>query len=176
MQKTKVWDPVVRLFHWSLVVLFTANAFLTEGDHTLHHWIGYIIAGLIGLRLVWGIVGARHARFTDFPPSWSGATEQLTDIATGRRRIHTGHTPLGALMIYNLLLTLSVICVSGWLMTTNTYWGVEWPEEIHEAAVVWAEISVVVHVAAVVFETVRTGVNLPRAMVTGYKDLPPQQR
>jgi cytochrome b len=58
-------------------------------------------------------------------------------------------------------------------MTTDMFWGVEWPEDLHEAAVAWAEISVALHIAAVVFESLRTRVNLPRAMVTGYKDLPP---
>ena len=57
-------------------------------------------------------------------------------------------------------------------MTTDMFWGVEWPETVHETAVTWAEISVVLHVAAVVFESLRTRVNLPRAMVTGYKRLP----
>ena len=93
-------------------------------------------------------------------------------MASGRRRIHLGHTPLGALMIYNLILSVAVICISGYLMTTDMFWGVEWPEEVHEAAVTWVEISVVLHVAAVVIESIRTKVNLPRAMVTGYKKLP----
>jgi cytochrome b len=75
-------------------------------------------------------------------------------------------------MIYNLLAALIVICISGWLMTTDAFWGVAWPEMVHEAAETWAEISVLLHVAAVIVETRRTRVNLPRAMVTGYKDLP----
>lgn len=176
MTRTKVWDPAVRAFHWSLVILFTANAFFTEDESTLHEYVGYAIAALLAFRILWGLIGPRYARFSSFPPSPSGAMEQLTDMATGRKRIHLGHTPLGALMIYNLILTLGVICLSGWLMTTDAYWGVEWPEELHEAAVLWAEISVVVHIAAVVIESLRTGVNLPRAMVTGYKSVPPQQR
>ena len=97
---------------------------------------------------------------------------QLSDVATGRKRAHLGHTPLGALMIYNLLAAMLVIGLSGWLMTTDAFWGTEWPEELHEGAVLWAEISVVLHIAAVIFESWRTRVNLPRAMVTGCKDLP----
>ena len=92
---------------------------------------------------------------------------------SGLRRIHVGHTPLGALMIYNLLATLLLIGLSGYLMTTDMFWGTEWTEELHEAAVTWAEISVLLHIAAVVFESVRTRVNLPRAMVTGVKQIPP---
>jgi cytochrome b len=93
-------------------------------------------------------------------------------MATGRTKIHVGHTPLGALMIYNLLGTLAIIGASGYLMTTDMFWGVEWPEEVHELSVAWAEFSVVLHIAAVLFESRRTKVNLPRAMMTGVKTVP----
>ncbi len=170
--RTKVWDPVVRVFHWAVVAGFVANAFLTDPEHDLHRLVGYAVAGLLAARILWGIVGTRHARFASFPPSPSAALAQATDIAAGRRRVHLGHTPLGAFMIYNLLLALLVIVATGYAMTTVAFWGVEWVEELHEAAVTWAEISVVVHVAAVLWESRRTGVNLPRAMVTGYKEIP----
>lgn len=75
-------------------------------------------------------------------------------------------------MIYNLLLALCVVGLSGFLMTTDMFWGVEWPEHLHEFSVTWTEISVVLHILAVIYESRRTGINLPRAMVTGYKDLP----
>ncbi|WP_102110111.1 cytochrome b/b6 domain-containing protein [Oceaniglobus roseus] len=171
MTRQKIWDPLVRMFHWSLVALFAANALIVDHDSRLHIWIGYGVAGLIAFRLIWGLVGTRYARFSSFPPSISGALEQLTGMVTGRSHRHAGHTPLGAWMIYNLLLTLAVIAVSGYLMTTDMFWGVEWPETLHEGAVTWAEISVVLHILAVIYESRRTGVNLPRAMVTGYKEL-----
>jgi cytochrome b len=72
-------------------------------------------------------------------------------------------------MIYNLLITLLVIAGSGWLMTTDAYWGVKWPQEVHELAVNWAEVSIAAHIAAVVFESRRLRVNLARAMITGKK-------
>lgn len=172
MNRIKVWDPVVRIFHWSLVGGFTANALFVDDESDLHIYIGYTIIALLALRIVWGFVGTRYARFSSFPPSAKGAVEQLQDTVTGRVTVHKGHTPLGALMIYNLLVTVAVIGLSGWLMTTDMFWGVEWPEELHELAVGWAEFSIVLHVAAVIFESIRTQVNLPRAMVTGYKELP----
>lgn len=170
--RAKVWDPVVRIFHWALVAGFAANALFTDPEEGLHRLVGYAIAALLALRILWGLVGPRYARFASFPPSLAGAWSQVAEVASGRRRVHLGHTPLGALMIYNLLLTLIVIVGSGYAMTTIAFWGVEWVEELHEAAVAWAEISVVVHVAAVIWESRRTGVNLPRAMVTGYKEVP----
>jgi len=172
MQKIKVWDPLVRIFHWSLVVGFTANALVLDDDSKLHQWVGYAIVGLVLVRIVWGFIGPHYARFSSFPPSIEAATGQLTDIATGRQRVHPGHTPLGALMIYNLLFSMLAIGATGYLMTTNMFWGVEWPEELHEALVTWAEISIVLHIAAVFFESHRSKVNLPRAMITGTKEIP----
>ena len=172
----KVWDPAIRVFHWALAGGFLANAVFTDPEEGLHRMIGYAVLALVGLRIVWGFVGTRHARFASFPPDPAGALGQLADMATGRRRVHLGHTPLGALMIYNLIVTMTVIGVSGWMMTTLTWFGVEWVEELHEAAVTWAEISVVVHIAAVLWESARTGVNLPRAMVTGYKKIPDESQ
>jgi cytochrome b len=172
MQRIKVWDPLVRLFHWSLVLAFAANALVIDDDSKLHQWVGYGIIGLVLLRILWGFAGSHYARFASFPPSLEGAREQLIDIATHRSRVHVGHTPLGAWMIYNLLLALLVLCLSGYLMTTDMFWGVEWPEEVHEAAVTWTEVSVVLHILAVIHESRRTGVNLPRAMIRGYKDIP----
>jgi cytochrome b len=172
MTRYKVWDPAVRLFHWALVAGFAANALFTDDESRLHQWIGYAVVGLVLFRLCWGFVGSPHARFADFPPDPAAAIDQLQDIATGRRRVHLGHTPLGALMIYNLLLGMLVIGVSGWLMTTDRFFGVPWTEELHEAAVTWAEVSVLAHILAVIWESRRTGVNLPRAMVTGVKAVP----
>lgn len=172
MNRLNVWDPFVRVFHWSVALGFAANALVVDDDGKLHQWIGYAIVALVLARILWGLVGTRYARFTSFPPSLSGAFGQLREMLSGEKRIHVGHTPLGALMIYNLLAALLVIGLSGWLMTTDAFWGVEWPEELHEGAVAWAEISVVLHIAAVLFESWRTRVNLPRAMVTGCKDLP----
>ncbi|AZQ69332.1 cytochrome B [Silicimonas algicola] len=172
MERIKVWDPVVRVFHWTLVAGFAANALFVDDDSKLHQWIGYAILGLVAIRVLWGVVGTRYARFANFPPSLSGSLDQIREMAGGETHRHVGHTPLGALMIYNILATLLVIGLSGYLMTTNMFWGVEWPEELHEVAVTWAEISVVLHIVAVLYESWRTSVNLPRAMVTGCKVLP----
>ena len=68
----RVWDPLERLFHWCLVAGFALAWFTPHSSESLHMWAGYAAAGLIGLRLVWGLIGTRHARFSDFvkpPPS-----------------------------------------------------------------------------------------------------------
>lgn len=172
MTRYKVWDPLVRLFHWSLAGAFAAIVLFVDDESKTHEWLGYGIAGLIGLRLVWGLIGHRHARFADFPISVSGAIGQLAEMSTGRVRRHLGHTPLGALMIYNLLVTLALVSLTGWMLTTDAFWGIGWVEGAHEVLAGWAEFSVLVHIAGITFESLRTGVNLPKAMITGYKDIP----
>lgn len=172
MTRHPVWDPFIRLFHSALVAGFAANALFTDDESTLHEWVGYAVVGLIAARLIWGLIGPRHARFADFLPSPRAAMQQVQDIATGRHRVYLGHTPLGALMILNLLLTILLIGATGYMMTTNAFWGVEWVEEAHEVLVGWAEISILVHIAAVIWESFRTGVNLPQAMISGVKSVP----
>ena len=172
MTEHRIWDPFLRLFHWSLVILFLANAVFTDPDGTLHEWVGYAIAALIALRLAWGLIGPRPARFASFVPSPAGIRAQLTDMAAARKSAHLGHSPLGALMIFNLIATLIGISVTGYMMTTNAFWGIEWVEEMHEVLVTWAGESPLVHIGALLWESRRTGINLPRAMVTGVKRVP----
>lgn len=168
----KVWDPLVRLFHWGLVAGFVGNALLIDDDSALHEQVGWVVAALLALRIVWGLVGTEHARFADFAPSVSAALAQLREIATGRVRRHVGHSPLGAWMIYTLLAGVAAISVTGWMMTTTAWWGVDWVEEAHEVLVVLTGLAAAVHVLAVIWESRRSGVNLPRAMVTGTKVMP----
>lgn len=167
-----VWDRFIRLFHWSLVALFVANAGVVDPDVNIHQWIGYAVVGLVMARMCWGFVGSSYARFASFPPDARASLNHLKEIATRHRVPHAGHSPLGALMIYNLIATVLAIGASGYLMTTDAFWGTVWPEELHEALVTWAEISVALHITAVVFESRRTKVNLALSMVTGYKELP----
>ena len=172
MSRTFVWDIFVRLFHWSLAGLFVANAFFTNPERYVHHYVGYAIAALLSARLIWGFIGTPHARFSDFLPSPRGLITQVKEMFSGSRRAHPGHSPLGALMIYNLLLTIAAIAVTGYMQTTVAYFGYDWVKELHETLVTWAEISIVVHVIAVVAESRRLRINLPKAMLDGYKDIP----
>ena len=110
----KVWDPVVRIFHWSLVAAFIV-AWLTGDDfETLHENAGYVILGLIAVRLVWGLVGPRYARFTQFVPSIAGMTAYLREMMSGRERRYLGHNPAGGAMVVALILALVATGGTGW--------------------------------------------------------------
>ncbi|HMQ57135.1 MAG TPA: cytochrome b/b6 domain-containing protein [Rhizobiaceae bacterium] len=168
----KVWDPFVRLFHWSLVVLFIA-AFVT-GDEwgKVHEPVGYAIAVLVALRIAWGFVGPRHARFADFVTGPGTVLRFLRQTAQMRAPRHLGHNPAGGAMVLALIATISAISATGYMMTTDAFWGVEWVEEAHEAFV-WVAIALVVaHVAGVVFASLEHRENLVRSMFTGRKRAP----
>jgi cytochrome b len=167
-----VWDPLVRLIHWSLALTILLNGTLIEDESTTHNWIGYIALGLVGLRVVWALIGPKHARFTAFAPNPAKALRHLRATLAGDRTIHLSHNPLGALMACNIWLTVIAIGLTGYMMTTVTYFGIEWVEETHEVLFGWLVFSVALHVAGVAFDTWRSGVNLVRAMVTGRKIIP----
>jgi cytochrome b len=165
----RVWDPFVRIFHWSLVGLF-ALAFAT-GDEIewLHIWVGYAIVGLVALRIVWGFVGSRHARFSDFVRSPGGVLAYMREAAQGRAPRYLGHNPAGGAMVVALLLMLAGIAATGVAMTTDAFWGAEWVEDLHEGLVYTTLGLIALHVAGVMFSSLSHGENLVRAMVTGRK-------
>lgn len=171
-REVAVWDPLVRLIHWSLALTILLNGTFIEDESKTHEWIGYIALGLVGVRLVWALIGPKHARFSAFPPSPARAVHYLRAMLAGERTIHLSHNPLGALMAYNIWLSVIGIGLTGYMMTTITYFGVDWVEEAHEVIFDWLIFSVALHVAGVAFDSWRSGVNLVRAMVNGRKSIP----
>jgi cytochrome b len=164
----KVWDPFVRVFHWSLVILF-ALAWLSEDRQSLHQPIGYAILALVAARIAWGFVGSRHARFADFVWSPQATLAYLRGLLTGTAPRVLGHNPLAGVMILALLAMLLATGASGWLMTTGTFRSAEWLEELHEALASLTLALVGLHVLAVLVMSALHGENLVRAMVTGRK-------
>ncbi|HJV60587.1 MAG TPA: cytochrome b/b6 domain-containing protein [Albitalea sp.] len=164
-----VWDAPVRVFHWLMVLSF-AGAYLTaesERWRLLHVTLGYTMAGLVGFRILWGLLGTRHARFASFVRGPAAVARYLGSLLRGRPEHHTGHNPAGALAIVGLLLLALVVTASGWA-TFNEIAG-DWLEELHEGAANVMLAIVGVHVAAVVVSSWLHRENLVRAMVNGRK-------
>ncbi|MGV6812833.1 MAG: cytochrome b/b6 domain-containing protein [Brevirhabdus sp.] len=170
-RELRVWDPLVRLIHWSVALSVLINSF-SDGEEALHLWVGYIAAGLVGVRLLWGVTGPAHARFSAFPPNPVAAVRHAKGMMKTGNTVHLSHNPLGALMVYNIWLTIAVLGVTGYMMGTNQFFGIDWVEELHEGAYNWLVASIVLHVGGVVFDQWRSGVPLIKAMVTGKKRIP----
>lgn len=167
--RTRVWDPWVRLFHWSLVAAFFVAYFTGDSVGAIHEWAGHIALGLVAFRLLWGFVGSKHARFTDFVPGPLPLFDYGKKLLRGREPRYIGHNPAAAVMILVLLAAIIVISVSGWLLTTDWGWGSETIEQVHEWAVDITLIAITLHVLAAVYESFKHRENLIRAMFTGFK-------
>ena len=195
----RVWDPLVRVFHWGLVAAF-ATAWLTADEaQSVHEFAGYTVAGLLAFRLIWGFAGSRYARFAQFVKGPSATLAYLASILRGGERRYLGHNPAGAAMIVALLLTISGTAFTGWLMAepdrvamlpplpqiVAPAWadddGDEYGEgrevegaleEIHETLANLMLLLAALHIGGVVLTSVRHRENLALAMVTGEKRAP----
>lgn len=171
----KVWDPFVRIFHWSLVTLFVVAYVTGDEIQRVHEAAGYAIAGLLAARILWGFFGLRHARFTDFVRSPREAFTYFRDALVFRARRYIGHNPAGGLMVVALIAMLTATCTTGYMMTTDAYWGSEALEDVHGALANITVALVVIHVIGVLVASFEHRENLVKAMVTGRKrasDLP----
>lgn len=111
--RVRVWDLAVRIFHWSLVAGF-AIAYLTGDEESdLHIYSGYAVIGLVMFRLIWGFIGTRHARFTDFVTSPRQVMDYLKQLRQGKPARFLGHNPAGAYMIIALLVSILATSYTG---------------------------------------------------------------
>jgi cytochrome b len=165
----RVWGPFIRIGHWLLAASIAIAWITRTGARTWHEWTGYVALAVAIARIVWGFVGTGHARFASFvrgaPSTWSYA------VAALRRREprHIGHNPLGGYMIVALLLVTAATGATGWLYTTDRYWGVGWVEQLHSLLADLLLVLAALHVAGVIAGSLRHRENLIAAMLHGRK-------
>ncbi|MCL2308686.1 MAG: cytochrome b/b6 domain-containing protein [Proteobacteria bacterium] len=165
----KVWDMFVRVFHWSLAALFLMAYVTGDELEEVHIVVGYAIAFLIAARVVWGFIGPHHARFKNFVRPPRETLAYLHDEILLRAPRHIGHNPAAAAMIVALLVMATVTCATGYLATTDAFWGEEWIEEIHEALANITVGLIAVHVLAALMASLVHKENLIKSMITGRK-------
>ncbi len=167
--RVRVWDWLVRLFHWTVAGGVIANlAFLRHAEGP-HRYVGYAVLAALLVRIVWGFVARGHARFASFVPGPRGLTAYLRAMLARREPRYIGHNPAGAAMILLLMALLATIGATGWMMGLDRFWGVGWVETLHEVAANMLIGAVTLHVIGAIVESIRHRENLPLAMITGYK-------
>lgn len=179
----KVWDPFVRIFHWTLVLSFFI-AYITEEDFlTIHSFAGYTVITLLILRIVWGVIGTRHARFSDFTYSPQTIKAFIKDTLNLRAKRYLGHNPAGGAMILLMIISLLITTLTGiavygieeqagplasWFTQKDSLWG-DIFEEVHEFFANFTLLLVFIHVAGVIVESFIHKENLVQSMIDGNK-------
>ena len=164
----KLWDPLVRLFHWSLVFIFFANYFFNEEGDDWHQWLGYAAVAWLVVRFVWGFFGRGAARWADFFPTPARLSTHIRALVRGEAYHRMGHSPLGGLVMVIMMLCILSLGITGYMMQEIDYfWGEDWLEDLHGWIANSLLALVIVHVFAALFESYRLKENLPLSMVTG---------
>ncbi|MBU3579536.1 cytochrome b/b6 domain-containing protein [Polynucleobacter sp. 73C-SIWE] len=170
-----VWDVPTRVFHWLLVVCF-AGAWLTAESERLqmiHYAFGYSACALILFRVVWGFVGTRYARFTQFVKGPAEMWKHAKTLLGNHQDANPGHNPLGGIVMVGLMLLILLIGLTGYLSVKESLGDLM--SEAHEAISSLALAVVAIHVAAAIMMSFLQKENLVKAMVDGKKQGLPDQ-
>ncbi len=186
IRKIEVWDGLVRGFHWLMLLCF-AVAYITSqaGMQQTHILIGYLICVLLIVRIVWGVIGSKHARFSDFVASPSRVWTYLQATFKNNPPHYHGHNPAGGWMVLALMGALLLMSVSGVILVSviefegpflnlfsgmNDQWAYRY-EGLHEVALEILWLLIAGHLIGVVVASIQHKENLVQAMISGYKTI-----
>ncbi len=167
-QTKKLWDPLIRLFHWSIATIFVANYFINEPGENWHQWLGYAAAGWLLIRFFWGFFGKGAARWSDFFPTRASLSAHLSSLLNRKPYHRLGHSPLGAVVMISMMLCMLMLAITGYMMEEIDYfWGEDWVSNLHEWIADTLVVLVLIHVLAALLESFILKENLPLSMITG---------
>jgi cytochrome b len=190
VNEVPVWDPFVRIFHWSLATIVLVDWF-TDEPRWMHVWLGYGATALIVLRIVWGFIGPEHARFASFLWGPGSVLHYLSGLLRFSSPRYLGHSPAGGAMVIALLVMIAATSVTGMVNLAQDEGAgplagmvakVERPprvpgqrrpqlvaKQVHETVANITLVLVVLHVGGVLLASVAHRENLVRSMITGRK-------
>ncbi len=167
--RVPVWGLPTRLVHWGLAIAVGIAWITHHGPPWLHDGAGYAALALVLLRLIGGAVGGARERFAGFVAGPRATLSYAGRIVAGAEPRFLGHNPLGGWMIVVLLAVTAGAGLTGWLFTTDRYWGVQWVAILHSVLADLLLALIALHVAGVAFTSIRQGENLVSAMLHGRK-------
>lgn len=167
--RVKVWDPFLRFYHGAQAGLIALAWALSDSAKAWHEDAGLALAGLLALRIGWGFIGPRHARFSDFLRSPRAIAAYLAAMARRQEPRYLGHNPAGGAMVVALMAVIAATALTGWMQTLDAFWGSAPLQYLHEtlADLIW--ILVAAHLGGVLLASLRHRENLAAAMIHGWK-------
>lgn len=184
VSRIRVWDPALRLFHWSLAALVIANWLLGKfgpNNMSLHFWLGYATIALLVFRLVWGFIGPGPARFRSFLRGPRDIAAYGRDIVSREPSHWHGHNPLGGLAVIAMLAVLIWQVSTGLISDPEDFINVgpladKVSHQTATSAVGWHHLGsdlililVLLHIATILFYRFWKNEDLVGAMITGWK-------
>ena len=169
-RQVRVWDVLVRFIHWTVAAGIIANLLFTEDGSELHEVVGYVVVGLVVIRLLWGLIGTRYARFSNFFPTPTRLKHHLADLSA--RRVdeqHLGHNPLAALMMFTLWAVIIGLGLTGYFMEIKLLGNKDLMEGLHEFLANSLYLLVPLHIISAIVMSYWERQNLIKAMITGNK-------
>lgn len=166
--RVRVWDPIVRLLHWTLAALVAIDLVRDDGDYP-HRLIGYAAVVVVSLRLTWAALARSHGGLAGLRPSIGQSLSYLRKLLKGEAPRVPGHNPLGIWMVWLIWLLVLLLGLTGWMSRLDAFWGDDTVHDTHALLADLLLVAVVVHLAAVGLMSLMLRENLPAAMVTGRK-------
>lgn len=185
-----VWDPLVRVSHWLMATAVLVD-WITDEPRWMHVWLGYLVAALVVLRVVWGFLGPEHARFADFVTGPRAVIDYLAGLIRFKSRRYLGHSPAGGAMAIALLIMVLATAGTGIVNLAQDEGAgplaaviakVERPppvpgqrrpplviKQVHEALANITLALIILHICGVVLASFAHKENLVAAMITGRK-------
>ncbi|MDE0930949.1 MAG: cytochrome b/b6 domain-containing protein [Halioglobus sp.] len=170
-----LWDIPTRIFHWLVVCCLPIAWWSAEEERfDVHQWTGYTVLVLVSSRIVWGFIGSRHSRFTDFVVGPARVRAYLR----GQGSSSAGHNPLGGWSVLLLLSLLLAQAISGLFNSDDVlfsgplyYWADSDFRDamgvVHDVAFNGLLALVCLHVVAVLYHQLKLKEKLLQAMLRG---------
>lgn len=166
----KVWDPFIRIYHWSMVTIIVSNLWINEEGDPWHNWLGYIASGLVLLRVLWGFFSGPHARWSAFFPTPQRLKKFVPLMIQGREPRTLTHNPLAAVVMILMLALVLLLAVTGYMMEEiDAYFGEDWVEDLHETFSNLLLVLAGLHIGGVLLASFKHKENLILSMITGKK-------
>jgi len=163
----------VRAIHWSVAALVVVDLFNEAGANPWHRNLGYIAAGLVLVRLAWGLIGPREVRLARMACRAAELGSYVRAVLARTAPMYRGHNPPGACMAFTLWGLVLGLGVSGWMLQFDAFWGDDTLQAIHAWGAYVLAACAVVHVSGAIFTSRLHRTNLVKAMITGRKPLAP---
>jgi cytochrome b len=168
----RVWDPAVRAIHWALAATCAAAWITTQAGLRWHEPLGYLALALVAVRVAWGFAGSGYARFSQFVRGPAATLAYAARVAEGNAPRYLGHNPLGGWMAIVLWTAIALLGLSGWLFSTDMFWGEAWLDRTHQWLGWTLLVLVMLHVGGVAHAARQHRESLVAAMVHGDKRPP----